>query len=189
MKIGIFGGTFDPIHNGHIYLAEKVSARLSLSRVIFVPAYIPPHKTGKKITSAKHRYNMLKLAIRNNRKLAISDIELKRKGKSYSIETIKIFKEKYGPKVELVFMAGSDLVSELYKWKDLDEILKNCCFIVIERPGFKMKKDLNGILVLKIKAKGIQSTDIRNGIRNNKPLKGVMPEKVLEYIKKHELYT
>lgn len=188
MKIGILGGTFDPVHNGHIYLAEKVSTILSLSKVIFVPAYIPPHKTSKNITPSRHRYNMLKLAVKNNRKFSVSDIELKRKGKSYSIETIKAFRKKYGPKAELVFIAGSDLISELDKWKDLDEVFKACRFTVIERPGFKINKVLKGIFPLKINAKDIQSSVIRDGIRNNRPLKGVMPGKVVEYIKKHGLY-
>ncbi|MDP2921053.1 MAG: adenylyltransferase/cytidyltransferase family protein, partial [Candidatus Omnitrophota bacterium] len=87
MRIGILGGTFDPVHNGHIYLAREACRRLRLSRVIFIPTYIPPHKKGIKVTPAKHRYSMLRLATAGNPRFKISDIEIKRKGRSYSVET------------------------------------------------------------------------------------------------------
>ena len=117
MRIGILGGTFDPVHNGHIYLAKKVCQRLKLSKIIFIPAYIPPHKKGTKVTQARHRHNMLKLAIRGNKIFKISDMEIKRKGRSYSVQTLRQLRKRYGQKAEIFFITGSDSLQELDKWK------------------------------------------------------------------------
>ena len=98
MRIGILGGTFDPVHKGHIYLAKKVCAKLRLDKIIFIPSYLPPHKIGVKVTSARHRFNMLKLAIHGNKKFKISDMEIRRKGRSYSVETLRRLRKKYARK-------------------------------------------------------------------------------------------
>ena len=188
VKIGILGGTFDPVHNGHIYLAKKVCRKLKLSKIIFIPAYIPPHKKGVKVTQAKHRYNMLKLAAAGDKKLKISDMEIKRKGRSYSVETLRRLRKRYGAAAELFFITGSDSLKELDKWKNLNEILKLCEFVVVERPGFKAKKIPAGLIYLKVNAKDISATEIRNKIGVNKPLNRLMPAAVETYIYKHSLY-
>jgi len=109
MKIGILGGTFNPIHIGHLILAEEAREKLGLDRIIFVPTYLPPHKDNNDIAAATHRYKMIKLVIKTNRFLAVSDIEIKRDGRSYTIDTIKEFKKLYGND-ELYFIIGSDLL-------------------------------------------------------------------------------
>lgn len=202
IRIGILGGTFDPVHNGHIYLAKKVIKKLKLSKVIFIPAYIPPHKKGIKVTQAKHRYNMLKLATGGDKKFKVSNMEIKRKGRSYSVETLRSLRKKYGSRAELFFITGSDSLMELDKWKNLEEILSLCKFVVVERPGFKAgdipksfmrtsAKDnsAHGIIFLKINAKNISSTDIRNKVKTLKSVSGIVSAKVEDYIGINKLYV
>ena len=112
MRIGLLGGTFDPIHNGHLYLAKKVSSKLSLEKIIFIPTYLPPHKTDVKITPARHRYNMVRLAIAGNKRFEASNIEIKRKGRSYSVETLRQVRKRYGNSAEIFFITGSDSLQE-----------------------------------------------------------------------------
>ena len=188
MRIGILGGTFDPVHNGHIYLAKRVCAKLRLDKIIFIPSYLPPHKKGVKVTSARHRFNMLKLAIHGSKKFKISDMEIRRRGRSYSVETLRRLRKKYGQKAELFFITGSDSLKELDKWKNLQEILTLCRFVVVERPGFKVKTHPGGFILLKINAKDISATDIRSKIGVNKPLNRLVPVAVDTYIYKSSLY-
>jgi nicotinate-nucleotide adenylyltransferase len=188
MKIGILGGTFDPVHNGHIYLAEKACAKLRLDKIIFIPSYLPPHKKGTKVTPARDRFNMLKLAIRGNKKFKISDMEIKRKGRSYSVETLRRLRKKYGAKAELFFITGSDSLKELNKWKNLPEILRLCRFVVVKRPCFKANNAPGGVIMLKISAKNISATDIRARIRTDKPINRLTPGFVQNYICRHKLY-
>ncbi|MEK6732339.1 MAG: nicotinate-nucleotide adenylyltransferase [Candidatus Omnitrophota bacterium] len=188
MRIGILGGTFDPVHNGHIYLAKKACVKLRLDKMIFIPSYLPPHKKGVKVTSARHRLNMLKLAIQDNKKFKISDMEIKRRGRSYSVETLRRLRKKYGKKTELFFITGSDSLKELDKWKNLPEILRLCRFVVVERPGFKIKNLPKGFVALKINAKNISSTNIRNRMKKNKPLGRLISGLVEAYIYSRDVY-
>ena len=188
MRIGILGGTFDPVHNGHIYLAKKVCQELKLSKIIFIPTYIPPHKKGIKVTQAGHRYNMLKLAISGNKKFKISDMEIKRKGRSYSVETLRRLRRRYGARAEFFFITGSDSLKELDRWKNLPEILRLSRFVVVQRPGFKAKNHPGDFIYLKINAKNISSTDIRNRIKAGKPLNCLAPGSVEAYINEYNLY-
>jgi len=188
MKIGVLGGTFDPIHNGHIYLAKRVCQKLALDKVLFIPTYFPPHKKGAKVTPAKHRYNMLKLAISGNKKFKISNMEIKRKGRSYSVETLRRLRKKYGQKAELFFITGSDSLKELDKWKNLKEILSLCKFVIAKRPGFGIKKAPENFVFLKINAKNISARDIRNKISSDKSISNLIPGAVKNYIYKYKLY-
>jgi nicotinate-nucleotide adenylyltransferase len=188
-RIGILGGTFDPIHNGHLYLARKVLAKLRLDKVLFIPTYLPPHKTDIEISPAKHRYNMVKLAIKNNKKLGISDIEIRRKGRSYSVHTLRQLRKKYGEGAEIFFITGSDSLKELEKWKDLEEILGLCKFVVVERPGFFIKRACRKFIILRINAKNISSTDIRTKVKTGLSVNRLVPSTVAMYIEKHSLYN
>ncbi len=188
MKIGILGGTFDPVHYGHIYLAKKVYLKLRLDKIIFIPSYLPPHKKGVKVTSARHRFNMLKLAIQGDKKFKISDMEIRRKGRSYSVETLRRLRKKYGAKAELFFITGSDSLKEINKWKNLKEILSLCRFVIVERPGFNHSNPPKGFIFLKIGAKDISATDIRRKIKSDKPLNNFLPGLVKHYISRYELY-
>lgn len=188
MKIGILGGTFDPVHNGHMYLAEKICKRLSLDKLIFIPTYIPPHKKGAKVTQARHRYNMLKLAVSGSKIFKLSDMEIKRKGRSYSVETLRRLSRRYGRTAEFFFITGSDSLGELYKWKNLEEILKLCKFVVVERPGFETREPPEGLIYIKVKAKDISATEIRNRIKTARRPAGLLPRMVERYIYRNKLY-
>ena len=189
MRIGILGGTFDPIHLGHLHLAKKVLDRLLLNKVIFIPTNLPPHKKNIRVTQARHRYNMIKLAIENYKRFEVSDVELKRKGRSYSVETLKHFRKRYGPAAEIFFITGSDSLTALSKWKSLRRILRLCKFVIVKRPRFKIISTPGEFIVLDIDAKDISSTKIRTMIRNSQGTGKFVPKKVEKYIQKHDLYV
>jgi len=188
MRIGLLGGTFDPIHSGHLYLARKVLKKLSLDKIIFIPTHLPPHKIDVKITPARHRYNMLRLAIAGNKRFKASDIEIKRRGRSYSVETLRQVRKRYGDSTEIFFITGSDSLQELDKWKDLRGILRLCSFVVVKRPSFPIKSLSPTFIALRIDAKDISSTGIRNRVREGSAINKMVPKKVRDYIKRHKLY-
>ena len=187
MKIGILGGTFNPIHIGHLILAEEVREKLKLDKIIFVPTYLPPHKDNSDIASAGARLAMVKLAIKGNRYFVVSDIEIKRDGRSYTIDTLKEFK-KMSPQDELYFIIGSDLLKYLDEWKDLDEIIQMVRFIVATRPGYPLEKIPSHISTIPIRAVDISGFEIRKAIKENKSFRYLVPETVLEYILRKKLY-
>ncbi|MFH0790506.1 MAG: nicotinate-nucleotide adenylyltransferase [Candidatus Omnitrophota bacterium] len=187
MKIGIFGGTFNPIHIGHLILAEEVLEKLCLDKVIFVPTYLPPHKNNSNIAAADERYKMVGLAIKDNQCFSNSDIEIKRDGRSYTIDTVKEFKKRY-PKDKLYFITGSDLLKYLDEWKDLEEIIRLVKFIVATRPGYPLEKIPKYIQTVAIRAVDVSAFEIRGCIKENKSFRYLVPERVYEYILKKKLY-
>lgn len=188
MKIGILGGTFNPIHIGHLILAEEAREKLVLDKVIFVPCYLPPHKDNSDIASAAMRLMMLKLAISGNQYFSVSDIEIKRDGRSYTIDTMKEFKIRY-PQDELYFVIGSDLLNYLSDWKDLDEIIKMVKFIVATRPGYPLEKIPSYIKTMAIRAVDVSGFEIRKCIKENKSFRYLVPEAVHKYIIRNKLYN
>ncbi len=188
MRIGILGGTFDPIHFGHLYLAKKVCQKLKLKKVIFIPTYLTPHKRNIRITSAIDRYRMASLAIKKNKRFEISDIEVKRKGRSYTAETLRSLRKKYVSSAEIFFITGSDSLRDLNKWKGLRAITKLCKFIVVKRPGFKLKAIPPSFLVLKIDARDISATLIRKRVKEGKSTRNLLPQTVRDYIDRYKLY-
>jgi len=187
MKIGILGGTFNPIHLGHLILAEEVREKLKLDKIIFVPTYLPPHKEDKDIASALDRLAMVKHAIKGNRYFSVSDIEIKRANRSYTIDTIKEFKKIY-PKDELYFIIGSDLLNYLDEWKDLNEVIQLVKFTVATRPGYPLEKIPNYISTIPIRAVDISGFAIRQAIKENRSFRYLVPEAVYKYIIKKKLY-
>jgi len=134
--IGIFGGTFNPIHLGHLIIAGKVRESLNLEKIIFVPAHYPPHKKAPEIGSL-HRYRMVKLAISNNFYFVASKIELEREGKSYTIDTVNALKKMYLPEKDFYFILGLDAYLETGSWKDIEKLKKLVTFVVVKRPGYE----------------------------------------------------
>ena len=187
MKIGILGGTFNPIHIGHLILAEEVREKLNLDKVIFVPTNLPPHKDNSEIASAGARLAMVKVAIKGNAYFLASDMEIKRDGRSYTIDTLKEFKKIY-PRDELYFIIGSDLLKYLDDWKDLDEIIKMVRFIVATRPGYPLEKIPPHISTIPIRAVDISGFEIRKAIKENKSFRYLVPEAVFNYIVRKRLY-
>ncbi len=201
MKIGIFGGTFDPIHIGHLIIAERACEELELNRLLIIPACIPPHKQEKNIVDSEHRYEMVKLATAGNTKFEVSDTELKRHGVSYSVETLRIIQAMVRVLSEYYFIIGSDMLPILHTWKEIDKLVDMCTFVVAVRPGFKKEnwKKLLPSLSPEIREKVVQhplenplvdisSTEIRKRAADGKSIRYLVPEPVEEYIHKHGLY-
>lgn len=187
-RIGIFGGTFDPIHSGHIMIAEEVFKELNLDKIIFVPANIPPHKLHTKIANAQDRYNMTKLAVDYNDNFEVSDIEIKRQGPSYSIDTINELKKNIKQDAEFYFIIGSDSISELRHWKDFDKLLKIVKFVVVNRPRHGFEGIPVGALRIQLRGMDISSSKIRNRIKEAESVDSLVPEEVKKYITKKGLY-
>jgi len=187
MKIGILGGTFNPIHLGHLILAEEVREKLGLDKVIFVPTFLPPHKDNSDIAQAIDRLKMIRIAIRANKCFIVSDIEIKRNGRSYTIDTISALKKVYSND-ELYFITGSDLLKYLEEWKDLNEIIKMVKFVVATRPGYPLEKIPAYISTVAIRAVDISAFEIRSCIRHNTSFRYLVPDGVFKYITKRKLY-
>lgn len=197
-RIGLMGGTFDPIHYGHLVTAEEARYQFDMEKVLFIPAGIPPHKTRRDITPAWHRYEMTRLAVETNPCFAVSDIEIRREGASYTIDTVLAMKEQYQG-WEIFFITGADAVLEILTWKNVVGLLEMCCFVAATRPGFKLESlgrklahlpqgCLDGIKTLEVPALAISSTDIRLRVRQGRPIKYLLPEAVESYIYRNKLY-
>ncbi|MGZ3580463.1 MAG: nicotinate-nucleotide adenylyltransferase [Syntrophales bacterium] len=213
MKWGLLGGTFDPIHNGHLRCAEEVLEIFDLNRIIFIPAAKPPHKIDGDITSFRHREQMIKLAIEGNPVFTFSDVEKQREEKSYSVETVDYILKKYMENLELYFILGQDAFHAIHSWKDWQRLLLLCNFVVMTRPGYE-DRGLEGILPADFASqfkyddsvKGlrgptghviyfrgvtfldISSSDIRQRAREGRSIKYLVPETVRHYIMKNSLY-
>jgi nicotinate-nucleotide adenylyltransferase len=187
MKIGILGGTFNPVHIGHLILAEEAREKLGLNKIIFMPTALPPHKDNLNIAPAIDRLKMLKLAIKSNKYFAVSDLEIKRQGRSYTIDTLNELKHKYALD-ELYFIIGSDLLKYLNEWKDLSQILKMVKFVVATRPGYPLEKIPDYIQTLPIRAVDVSGFEVRACVAGNKSFGYLVMDKVFDYIKRKNLY-
>ena len=187
MKIGILGGTFNPIHLGHLVLAEQVREELSLEKVIFIPSNFPPHKENGDIVASQDRFKMLEIAIKGNKYFDISDLEIRRKGKSYSVDTLKALKSKFSAD-DLYFITGSDVLNYLNDWKDINEIFSLAKFVVATRPGYALDNLPSSVIAIPIKAVDISAYQIRQYIKNGRSIKYLVPEGVIEYIYEKGLY-
>lgn len=199
MKIGIMGGTFDPIHNGHLIISEHIRDNLGLDEVIFIPAGQPPHKDNNLVLSSNHRFNMTNMAIEGNPKFRISDMEIKSKETSYTFDTIKKLKDKYNDS-ELYFIIGADSLFNLEKWHKFSELSKITKFSLWERTGYYRQDILDRIAYLKKQFETdifyvegpiieISSSHIRNRVKSNKSIRYLVPKSVMEYIEKNNLYN
>lgn len=188
-KVCILGGSFNPIHLGHLILANTVLEEFQLDEIIFVPCYIQPLKSDKDFASPNHRLEMIRLAIKNNPRFTFSDIEINRKGKSYTVDTLRYYKKKYD---NLYFVIGADNIKDFHRWKEPDEILKLAQLIVTNRGGYDLKipSRIRGrkILVCRIPQIEISSTMIRERIRKNQSIKYLVTEEVENYIIQNNLY-
>ena len=196
--LGIMGGTFDPIHYGHLVTAEAARCKFNLDAVVFVPSGRPPHKKGYSVTDSEHRYLMTVVAVVTNQYFDVSRMEIDREGYSYTIDTVKEFR-KLLPDTELYFITGADAVLEILTWKNMNEILDECHLIAASRPGYELDglrtnlKDVvgekvNKIHSIEVPALAISSTGIRQRVINGQPIKYLLPESVEQYILKNRLY-
>lgn len=196
MKTGLFGGTFDPIHNGHLKVALTAKNRLGLDRIIFIPSGNPPHKTDKKVTDKEHRLAMTRLAVVETG-AEVSDWEIRQEKKSYSVDLVRHFMEE-NPDDELYFIIGGDSFYDLPTWYHYQELMELCRFVVIFRPDTEKSELLDlfegtekapRIFFLEDLNLDISSTEIRQLIRAGKSASHLLPEPVMAYIFTHNLYT
>ncbi|MFP4201133.1 MAG: nicotinate-nucleotide adenylyltransferase [Clostridia bacterium] len=199
LSVGVMGGTFDPIHYGHLVAAESAYESFHLSEVIFVPAGDPPHKSDNDVTPAEHRLKMASLATDDNPHFCVSPIEVERAGLSYTIDTMRSFREKYGPSVDLYFITGIDAILQIPEWNNTEGLFEICRFIAATRPGYSLR-ELNRfrqrldpryrerIIALEVPALAISSTDLRRRVAEGKSIRYLVPDLVAEYIHEQGLY-
>lgn len=194
-SIGIMGGTFDPIHLGHIITAEKVKETFCLDEVVFVPSGNPPHKKGREITAAADRLAMVRLAVEGKNGFSVSTMEIDREGYSYALDTVNAFYELYGTDIHLFFITGADAISEIMSWYKAEELLGKCEFIAASRPGYTLVPDKTIPPALQKRihrfhetALEISSSEIRSRISQGESVSAMIPYEVETYIRDHHLY-
>lgn len=199
MNIGLMGGTFDPIHMGHLVTAEEARQQFNLDYVIFVPTGTPPHKDHESISLPEHRYLMTSLAVMSNPSFIVSRVEIDSKDPTFTVDTVRYFAGLEGEDKELFFITGADAILEIFTWKDYEKLLSLCTFIAVSRPGYSLDRfrealDLtcpelkHRVHLLEIPALAVSSTFIRERVTLGKTIKYLTPEPVEQYIKKHGLY-
>lgn len=200
--IALFGGTFDPIHHGHLIAARGVIEQIGFERVVFIPAPKPPHKVGRELTDASHRLRMARLAIEGEDYFDVSDLEICRSGLSYTVLTVESYRQMVGPDVPLAWIIGGDSLPELHTWYRISELMESCRIVTAVRPGYDAP-DLSSLRrtlspeqidrlsrdVLATPAIDISATDIRRRVREGRSIRYLVPDSVRTYIHDHRLYV
>lgn len=198
-RVGLMGGTFDPIHYGHLVAAEAARVDFGLDRVVFIPSGHPPHKTDKAISSGWDRYIMTMLAVSDNPHFDVSDTEIKREGLSFAVDTVREFRRSLAVDAEIYFITGADACLEILGWKDSSQLLSECRVIAATRPGISnshLKDEIARLYpdfserfyVLEVPALAISSTDIRSRVNDHRSIRYLLPESVRQYIRRRRLY-
>ncbi|MFL2804549.1 MAG: nicotinate-nucleotide adenylyltransferase [Dehalococcoidia bacterium] len=185
MRIGLLGGTFDPIHFGHILAAKYSMEHLSLDQVLFMPAGHPYLKADHNLSSSSHRLEMVKLATAMYPQFVVSDIEILRNGPSYTIDTVQHLEN---PENELVLIFGSDVIEQMNQWKDIDLLFDSVSIVFINRDSTDYKVFHQNVEFIDLPIPNISSTEIRQRIDNLLPVEDYLPKEVIQYIYKHNLY-
>ena len=218
MKLGLLGGSFNPVHNGHLSIARQTREALGLGQILFIPTSHPPHKQNASLAPAQDRYEMVRLAIASDPSLAISDVEIRRPGKSYSIDTIRLLQQEYGAHTQLFFLIGLDAFLDFPSWREPLTLLELCPFVVLSRPGLSFRSlstvallppisqssltDLDAgrisqlevplrkqrLTCLRLPPCAVSASDIRSRIRRGLSVANLLPPLVESYILQHHLY-
>jgi nicotinate-nucleotide adenylyltransferase len=197
LRLGIMGGTFDPVHFGHLVTAEEALVQFNLDRVVFMPTGRPVRKTHRYVSSAEDRYLMTVIATASNPDFEVSRMEIDRPGNTYTVDTMTQLRETYGAATELFFISGADAVREILTWKDAERFAELCTFIAATRPGFDPEVGSppasSGVVTPKVEsmevpALAISSSDIRARGATRRPVRYLLPEAVAAYIQKNGLY-
>lgn len=197
-RIGILGGTFNPVHLGHLIIAQDAMEQVGLDRVKFIPSATPPHKKSDNVVAVAHRLRMINLAIRGRKEFEVDDLEIRRGGTSYSVDTLTVLKRRH-PRTPFYFIIGADSLRELHLWREVGELVKLCTFVTVPRPGFDAKPVVDPRLdaatrrrlrqrVLRGHACDIASRDIRARVAGGLPIHYLVPDAVRVYIQQHRLY-
>ena len=189
-RIGIMGGTFDPIHHGHLVAASEVQNRFGLDEVVFVPTGRQPYKSGRDVTIAEHRYLMTVIATASNSRFSVSRVDIEREGWTYTIDTLRDLRRFY-PDADFYFITGADVPPDILGWKDSGELWEMAHFVGVTRPGHNL--DITGlppdsITVMEVPAMAISSTDCRKRVEHGAPIWYLVPDGVVQYIAKYRLY-
>jgi nicotinate-nucleotide adenylyltransferase len=189
-RVGIMGGTFDPIHHGHLVAASEVESLFELDEVVFVPTGEPWQKSERRVSPAEHRYLMTVIATASNPRFWVSRVDIDRAGPTYTIDTITDI-GKQRPGAELFFITGADALSQILSWKDASEALKLARFIGVTRPGYELSDEhlpIDSVTLLDVPAMAISSSDCRDRVAAGRPVWYLVPDGVVQYINKHALY-
>ena len=191
-RIGILGGTFDPIHNGHLIIGQEMAWRRGLDRVLFVPSADPPHKAYPEMASAEARVEMVRLAVGDTPMFELSLVELERPGKSYTVDTLRALRAEMGPEVQFSLLLGADSAQDMRTWCDPEGVVRLAHIVVVDRPGFD-RSAIDPTLAQHMEVVGaplleISSTDIRSRVRSGRPIRYLVPEEVAGFIERQGLY-
>ncbi|MEV5765674.1 nicotinate-nucleotide adenylyltransferase [Micromonospora sp. NPDC052213] len=190
-RVGIMGGTFDPIHHGHLVAASEVADRFGLDEVVFVPTGQPWQKEDQPVSPAEDRYLMTVIATASNPRFQVSRVDIDRGGPTYTVDTLRDLHAEYGPKVQLFFITGADALEKILSWKDLDEIFELAHFIGVTRPGFELTDahlPADTVSLVQVPAMAISSTNCRARVARGEPVWYLVPDGVVQYIAKRRLY-
>ena len=185
------GGTFDPIHHGHLVAASEVAAKFDLDEVVFVPTGRPWQKSDRDVSPAEHRYLMTVVATASNPQFTVSRVDVDRPGATYTIDTLRDLSQVYGRETELFFITGADALAQILSWKDVDELFSLAHFVGVSRPGHDLTREglpEHRLSLMHIPALAISSTDCRDRVANEMPVWYLVPDGVVQSINKHNLY-
>jgi nicotinate-nucleotide adenylyltransferase len=189
-RVGIMGGTFDPIHHGHLGAASEAAAQFGLDEVVFVPTGAPWQKLDRAVSPAEHRYLMTVIATASNPRFWVSRVDIDRAGPTYTIDTIRDVAQQR-PGAELYFITGADALAQILSWKDAEEALRLARFIGVTRPGYELSDahlPVDSVTLVDVPAMAISSSDCRARVRSGHPIWYLVPDGVVQYITKHGLY-
>ena len=193
-RIGVMGGTFDPIHNGHLVAASEVADKFSLDSVIFVPTGQPWQKAEKQVTAAESRYLMTVIATASNPRFGVSRVDIDRGGATYTVDTLRDLREAY-PDAELFFITGADAMANIVSWHNWEEMFEMARFVAVTRPGYELSESMmpdihqRRVDLVDVPALAISSTDIRRRAEEGRPVWYLVPDGVVQYISKNNLYA
>ncbi len=189
LRIGIFGGTFNPVHIGHTLLAQGALDEIPLDLVLWVPCRIPPHKKLKGDVSGEDRYRMVRLAAGSHPRFRVSRVELQRSGPSYTIDTVKLLQAEFPGRVaRWYFLVGADSARQLSAWRQIGELRKRITFIAVPRPGQKLWRRVKGVRTILVKTLDISASDIRKRVKEGRSIRYLVPDTVRAYIARKGLY-
>jgi nicotinate-nucleotide adenylyltransferase len=191
LRLGVMGGTFDPVHHGHLVAASEVAARYDLSEVVFVPTGQPWQKSNRQVTPAEDRYLMTVLATASNPQFSVSRVDIDREGLTYTIDTLRELHEAH-PRVELFFITGADALAQIFEWHSPQELFDLAHFVGVTRPGYTLEMDdrfpPGAVSLVEVPALTISSSDCRDRVRRGLPIWYLVPDTVVRYVDKRQLY-
>lgn len=190
-RVGVMGGTFDPVHHGHLVAANEVADRFGLDEVVFVPAGQPWQK-GAAVSPAEDRYLMTVIATASNPRFTVSRVDIDRTGPTYTIDTLRDLRRQYGEQAELYFITGADALQRILSWKDVEELFRLAQFVGVTRPGFALSDahlPADSVTLVQVPAMAISSSDCRARVAAGKPIWYLVPDGVVQYISKRHLYV